>query len=370
MLKDFWTYLLGRLQNLLAICRGNDVVYRRRRSRHRRFAIKEEQRDVNIMRWVTLACIILCVVMFLVGAVKLIGYGIEYLTSQQSSGELRQTYYEAQKDAASAGQTDANPADMQETPPPAGSGDMPAASGAPGDEESPEILRVHTYPDNPNQMVNSRFQSIRKVNRDIVGWLTINGMLDEPVVRRNNIFYMTHDYHGRENINGAIFLDEIISLDKRPYTLILYGHNMRNGTMFGHLYDYDDLAYYKANPFITFDSIYEDGRYVIFAAAHVNVGYADQYYLDVGKLISNNVKERSAVLDMLCEASVISSGVTVRADDQVLLLVTCVGDDNVRRVVAARRIREDETEESVAALVQQSTAREKSTDTNVHIEGS
>ena len=70
-----------------------------------------------------------------------------------------------------------------------------------------------------------------------------------------------------------------------------------------------------------------------------------------GKLISSNIEKRNEVLAMLSEASVIHTGVTARADDQVLLLVTCVGEDTERRAIAARRLREGETEADIAALV-------------------
>lgn len=60
-------------------------------------------------------------------------------------------------------------------------------------------------------------------------------------------------------MNGAIFLDESCDLSTRPYTLMLYGHNMKSGAMFGNLRNYENLTYYKNNPFIKFDTAYEDG---------------------------------------------------------------------------------------------------------------
>ena len=347
MLKEWFDYVLGRLQVLLARLSGERVVHRRRQYRGRRFAARKRRRKMAIQRWTLLACIALCIVMFLVGAVKLVGYGLEYLSSALASRQLRQTYYETLTAAPVLTPT------PSATPAPAATA-TPAATDAPLATEKPPTLRPQPYPDNPWRIINSRFTNIRKQNSDIVGWLTIDGMIDEPVVQRDNIFYMTHDYQKRSNANGAIFLDEIVSLNSRPYTLILYGHNMRSGAVFGNLRDYEKLSFYKANPFITFDSIYEDGRYVIFSVTQVSVNNKHSIYLDVGGLVFGNVGKRNEVLSMLSASSVIRSSITVRADDQVLLLVTCTGDNSERRVIAARRLREGETEADVLSLVQQS----------------
>lgn len=66
-----------------------------------------------------------------------------------------------------------------------------------------------------------------------MGWLNMGKLVDEPVVQRDDVFYLTHDATGKENISGAIFLDASINLKTRPYTYILYGHNMKTGAMFG-----------------------------------------------------------------------------------------------------------------------------------------
>ena len=352
MLKDLFDYLLGQLEKLLSKPSGTKVIHRRRRFRLRRFFARLTERQMVVLRWATLALIALCVVMFLVGTVKLLGYGMEYVSSALSSRLLRQTYYETKTTfpVLTASPTAAPP---QATPAatPVLASPTPIGAAAPQASPKPQTLPGQIYENNPGRIVNSRFNSIRQQNRDIIGWLKITGMIDEPVVQRDNIFYMTHDYHERSNANGAIFLDEIINLERRPYTLILYGHNMRSGAVFGHLRSYEDLAFYKRNPFIDFDTIYEDGRYVIFSVAQLSVKSTDPFYLDVGKLISSNIEKRNEVLAMLSEASVIHTGVTARADDQVLLLVTCVGEDTERRAIAARRLREGETEADIAALV-------------------
>ena len=371
LLYEMLSRLWGWLQLRWAELRGETVVHRRRHKR-RWFTYGDDSRELLILRWTTLAGLVLCGVMFLVGAVKLVSYGVDYLSSAMGSRQLRQAYYEAVTPPP-AGMTPAPteiPPMVTETPSTASATDGAVIDVAvtvpetPQPRETvaqptqlPERLRNLTYANNPGRQVNSRFESIRQQNADIVGWLAIDGLIDEPVVQRDNIYYMSHDYQGKANINGAIFLDEIISLDRWPYTLLLYGHNMRSGAMFGSLRNYENLSFYKANPFITFDTIYADGRYVIFSVTTVTLDSSDWRYLDVAKLVSNGVESRQEVLTMLLDASVIDTGVDVQPEDQLLLLVTCVGEDAERRVVAARRIRADEDEVGLLRLVQNSRTR-------------
>lgn len=234
--------------------------------------------------------------------------------------------------------------------------DAADASTAPANTPVPQLGMV-TYAPDRDPAASARFSALRKENPDIVGWLTIGSMIDTPVVQRDNVFYMDHDAKQNENVNGAVFLDEFVSMKTRtrPAGLILYGHNMRTGAMFGSLRNYDSLSFYHNYPFLSFDTVHEDGRYVIFAVGTVNVGRSTaENYLDFFSLTGRSVQERERAIDVLRAVSVRSCTVDVRPDDQLLLLVTCVSNDDERRVVAARRIREGETEAELKRAAGQS----------------
>lgn len=158
-------------------------------------------------------------------------------------------------------------------------------------------------------------------------------------------------------MNGAILLDAGIGLKTRPYTLLLYGHNMKTGAMFGSLRNYEKLSFYQKNPFITFDSLYEDGRYVIFAASDITTVPGTFGYVDFNDLLSSDTQKRQAAIDALTFDSAFTCAVEVQPDDQLLLLITCVEDDEERRVVAARRVREDEDEAALKKQVEKSRSR-------------
>lgn len=280
---------------------------------------------------------------------KLISYGLDYHNARQASADLREIYRSEKETPAVVTAAPAPSAPPTEAP----TASLTAAPAA----TPPTRLEPVRYPDNYYANVRSRFQKIRRQNGDIIGWLTIDDLIDEAVVQRDNEYYLNRDYRGYHNVNGAIFLDETCDLDTRPYTLLLYGHNMKTGAMFGSLRNYEDLTFYRNNPFITFDTAYEDGRYVIFAAATVSTTPDSWRYVDFTRLSSPVIADRTNAINALLSRSIYRTQVDVTANDQLLLLVTCVDGDDERRIVAARRIREDENEEVLQKLIRKITKK-------------
>ena len=177
-------------------------------------------------------------------------------------------------------------------------------------------------------------------------------MIDEAVTQRDNEYYMDHNAKGEPDVSGAVFLDAIVSLKTRPYALILYGHNMKSGARFGCLRNYENLSFTRNNPFIAFDTLYEDGKYVVFSVGVVSLEESASNYLDFFSLSSRRADERRRAIDVLQKVSLYSGTVDVRLDDQLLILVTCVTNDAERRIVAARRIRDGEDPKELKALTE------------------
>ncbi|MBE5804913.1 MAG: class B sortase [Clostridiales bacterium] len=289
-----------------------------------------------------LLCAILlgCVMVF--SAWQLISYAVDYFAAQRASNELRELYYEP---------TEVPTASPTPSPAPTPTPTLePEATPTPSPTPATHLEALR-YPGNPYSVISSRFQKLRRQNGDIVGWLSIRDMLDEAVVQRDNTYYLRRDYRGYHNVNGALFLDESINLKSRPYTLLIYGHNMKTGAMFGNLRNYENLHYYQKNPFVTFDTMYEEGRYVIFAITELSTNSKDYNYFSFGRLNTNHIAWRSEAISDLKSHSVFLVDIDVQPDDQLLLLITCVDDEEERRVVAARRVREGETEEALQRKV-------------------
>lgn len=289
-----------------------------------------------------------CLLVF--NLVKLGGYIGDYASSRRTSDDLRAAYYDALDEETAPPSTAPTAVPLTPTPSP-----VPAmvvdATPEPAPTQTPHVmLQALPYPGNPYGIISSRFQKVRQQNSDIVGWLTVPGLLDEAVVQRDNSYYLRRDYRGYHNDNGSIFLEESCDLSTRPYTLMLFGHNMKSGAMFGCLRNYENIRFYRSNPFINFDTAYEDGRYVIFAIGTLSQNRLASNYLDIGMLTSLNIEWRETAIAQLKKLSEISTGISVEADDQLLLMITCVEADTERRVVAARRVRDGESEESLQRL--------------------
>ncbi|MBQ7053527.1 MAG: class B sortase [Clostridia bacterium] len=337
------------------------------------YYVPETYRRKKEKKLLLAAAMLVCVVVLIVSAVNIFSYLFDFVRSRQASRAMRETYYEelaaeqaAQEQAESAAMTAeqeeaAKEEAAQDAPPQAGAApeNAPAAQesilpqesaapvASPAPTEKPSYLVPMDYPKNPYAKVTNRFAKLQRQNKDIVGWLKIDGLIDEAVVQRDNEYYLRRDYLGYHNVNGAVFLDQQCRLDTRPYTLLLYAHNMKNGLMFGCLRNYEDIGFYRKNPIITFDTAYENGRYVIFAVGTISLDRTDWAFVDFGKLMSSSIDWREDVLYQLKLNSRYTSVIDVRPDDQILMLVTCVDDDTERRVVAARRIREGEDEQKL-----------------------
>lgn len=312
-----------------------------------------------------LSAVLSCTLIF--GLAVLVKYGIDLFRARETEAELKEIYYGSGESSCGEGETTEDredfpeaetlprePGETSETPPEERAADRDSGQAGTGPETDGGAggrLEAVPYPGNPNRRIGNRIAELRKVNRDIVGWLKLDKLLEEAVVQRDNTFYMTHDAKKRENANGAVFLDAAVSLNTRPYTLLIYGHNMRSGAMFGCLRNYENPSYYRKSPFLSFESMYEEGRYVIFAAGSIGLEEGQAGYIDVFRMLSDRPDERQQVIDVLKEASVFPCAVDVQPDDQLLLLVTCVDRDERRRVVAARRLREGESEKALLETV-------------------
>ena len=186
-----------------------------------------------------------------------------------------------------------------------------------------------------------KIRELRKKSEYIFGWIAMEGM-EEPVVRKDNDFFLNHDAMGKRNSNGAIFMDEKTSLLTRPYTIFLYGHNMKTGAMFGGLRKYEDFSYFLRHRIFQFDTLFEEGQYAIFAVEKIQITPGLSKYLDLYALRSDDRGTRRRAIETLKRLSLHEAMLDVNEEDQLVLLITCVGDEEERLVVAARRLREGE----------------------------
>ena len=275
--------------------------------------------------------------MIIYGVIRLIAYGAEYYSSRQSSQALYELYEE--------------PTEAVSAPPTAAPTAVPVTAAPQQETAAPEptqslILEPVPYAENPGLRMSERFRKLKKKSSYIIGWLSMDA-LEEPVALKDNTYFLTHDVYGKKNANGAIFTDSGINLLTRPYTIYLFGHNMKSGNMFGRLKKYKESAYFYRHRIISFDSEYEDGKYAVFAAAEISTEPGDRNYYNLWALDSNRADEREAALQQLLARSFHANLLDVKPDEQLLILVTCDSRETDRLIVAARRLRDGESENNL-----------------------
>ncbi len=290
------------------------------------------------------------------GGIRLILYFSDLAASRQTGRELQQI-----RDLADSGTDSTLPAEEETVSPSPVPSPTPVLAGQnfqnteaplPASAADDGILRPVPYPDNPKLEISGRFRSLRKKSKYIVGWISFD-QVDEAVAQKDNTFFLNHDALGKRNSNGSIFLDEDIRLITQPYTLFLYGHNMKSGNMFGRLKKYKENAYYYQHRIITFDTMYEEGQYAVFAVMEMNTVPGTGQWYDLWSLNTDSSADREKAIRTLEGRSAIRSMLDVQADDQILLLITCLDGETERLVVAARRLRNDESADKLMLRLEQ-----------------
>ena len=195
-------------------------------------------------------------------------------------------------------------------------------------------------------------------NPDTVGWLKVGNIIDTPVVQGEGDFYLHHSFSGAESSAGTVFLDEECPIFPKGEHLLLYGHNMRNGTMFGELDRYRDLSFLKANSVITFDTIYEEGKYVVVAVFDISGETEDRHFM---QMLRFNFVDNEDFMTFYFDArwkSYFKIPVDVRYGDKLLTLITCSYSlYDGRLIVMLREIRPDEDPQEIVALMQSTESK-------------
>lgn len=223
--------------------------------------------------------------------------------------------------------------------------DVPEATPAP----TPRVF--HTVGGTPL----AHMEALHKENHDLIGWLSIPEVLDLPVVYKDNSYYLKRDFHKQKNNAGTIFLDVHHRFAAQTQNLLLHGHNMKDGTMFGRLTQYlSGVDYVIHHPFIQFDTLWKEEQYVIFAVLRVSLDVNDERffnYFSYPTFPSDQAFEHFVRQAQLRSEYAIP--LSVKPDDALLTLSTCLDED--RLVILARRLREGETRSQLRASIRLST---------------
>lgn len=198
--------------------------------------------------------------------------------------------------------------------------------------ETTEEANITTQ-ENIEETINQQNERILKVqklqeeNSDIVGWLEIEGtIINYPVLQgTDNEYYMTHNYKKQKSKNGSIFLTKDYDWSIPSSNLLIYGHNLNNGTMFQELLKYAKEEFYKEHPIIRFTTNKEDAEYEIISVFKSRVYYKTEknvfrYYFFVN---ANSEAEYDEFVKNAKKASLYDIDKTAKFGDQLITLSTC-----------------------------------------------
>ena len=180
--------------------------------------------------------------------------------------------------------------------------------------------------------VRISFKALQKKNEDVIGWLYCpDTPLDYPVAQgKDNNEYLRHDLEGRYIISGTLFADYRNGAPGEDSNYIIYGHNMKNKTMFGSLADYKSQEYYEEHPVIYY--LTPEKSYVIELFACLTLNRYDELYTpDMPK------EDFFTLINEYREDSFFRSEAELSADDTIVTLSTCSYDfDDARCVLLGK----------------------------------
>lgn len=201
----------------------------------------------------------------------------------------------------------------------------PEATEAPPEEKDPLAILEEMGVPIPEKEVD--FADLQEnTNGDIYAWIHIpDTKIDYPVLQHptDNSYYLNHNLDGSRGYPGCIYTEDYNKKDFTDPNTVLYGHNMKNGTMFAGLHKYGDSEYLEEHPYIYIYT--EEGllAYEIFAAyqsGDEHILYAHDGFED-RKVYGKYLEE---ILNMRSMGSVLKEGAEVTEDSRIITLSTCI----------------------------------------------
>ena len=239
--------------------------------------------------------------------------------------------------------------------------EMISATLPPLDEENEVVITqapVETEAPEPTPVVYDildDYKLLYELNSDMIGWLKVDDtVIDYPVVKTpdDEIKYLYRNFMGEDDVNGTLFMNanSVVGVGTKEFeyrdgfppstNMIIYGHTMKSGEMFGNLNRYESETYGKEHNIIKFDSLFEKRQYELISVFYSQVfdddstafKYYDFHQADTQEEFDywyNNIKE----------LSLYDTGVTAEFGDEFITLTCCAYHvENGRFVVVAKRV--------------------------------
>jgi len=200
--------------------------------------------------------------------------------------------------------------------------------------EIKENVVINNEMDSNNEEYKIDFVKLKQKNSDAIAWIKVNGTdIDFPVVKgTDNSYYLTHNFDKEKNKAGWIFADYRNKFDGTDKNIIIYGHNMKNGSMFASLKDVIKEEWYnnENNKYIALITENENCKYQVFSVYQIET---EEYYLQT------NISNFKEFVEKIKGRSKKDFNVDIKETDSILTLSTCADNTKYRVVLHAVKVK-------------------------------
>lgn len=207
------------------------------------------------------------------------------------------------------------------------------------------ITKVETEDEEKEEPFVVDFQKLKEINPDVVGWMSVPGTPISNVVVKaeDNDYYLHRNYNGEYSFAGTLFLDYMNTPEWQDFNTVVYGHNMKNDSMFGTLNKYKSYDYYTQHPYIEIyvgDDMY---RYEVVCARDIDLSGTYSYVINMETsegYVPLTEEAKQTLINEWENTRYYNTGVPMTTEDKYITLSTCVDtlNDNYRFGVTAKLI--------------------------------
>lgn len=187
------------------------------------------------------------------------------------------------------------------------------------------------------------FEGLWEINKDVYAWITVPGTgIDYPILQHatDNTYYLNYNIDGSYGYPGCIYTENLNRKDFTDNNTVIYGHNMKNGSMFAALHKFEDETFFKEHEkvyiytperelvYTIFGAYIYDDRHLLYSFDFANPQVYETYLEDIRSMRSMNALFRE--------------GVEVTAEDKIITLVTCIGNRPENRLLVQAVLEEPE----------------------------
>ena len=197
-----------------------------------------------------------------------------------------------------------------------------------------------TVAPNIDDTVLFEYQALYEINRDMVGWIQIDGTaIDYPVVQTPDKpnFYLRRNFYKENATCGTIYVREACNVNQPSDNVTVYGHNMRNGTMFADLHKYEKKSFWEDHRYVNFDTLHEYRTYEIFAIFKTTADLTKGFSYHVYDTFATE-KAFNEYVSTCQNLSLYDTGIEPVFGDKLLTLSTCDKSISDGRLVVVCRL--------------------------------